>query len=322
MRKTEFFVALVVLQKLMSLRKLNKKYFLLAIFSLSSIGTSEAELRITPNASRTGKIAFTYIKKDKDSDLYLLDLSTQKLTALYTSKALDEYPVWSPDGKQIAFYSDISGDREIYVMNSDGSAVTQLTHSKGIDEDPDWSPDGKEIVFRSEREKGKSNLYLMKSDGSNVRQLTFDRFTYSVPRWSPDKRSLLYSSNEDRPGWDIMIYDFATKQKKQLTKGFKTFCHASWSNDGSRYALSHGSGNSIDIWTGKLGEEAKRTIAHDGRDYDVVWAENDTKLYFVSESSPGKEDYQLFEFDLKTKKETQLTTGDGAVRDPSWTSHR
>jgi Tol biopolymer transport system component len=47
----------------------------------------------------------------------------------------DDAPVWSPDGKRIAFSSDRYGDREIFVMDADGTNVVR-TNQKGSD--PDW----------------------------------------------------------------------------------------------------------------------------------------------------------------------------------------
>ena len=58
---------------------------------------------------------------------------------LTNNPAKDDNPVWSPDGKQIAFNSDRDGNQEIYVMNADGSNPTNLTKSRGYDYSPAWS---------------------------------------------------------------------------------------------------------------------------------------------------------------------------------------
>lgn len=96
--------------------------------------------------------------------------SRRKLTStLYLS---ERAPVWSPDGKQVAFCAVYDGQREIAVMNADGSSLTRLTNSPGADCNPTWSPDGKQILFSSNRNLF-DNLFVMDASGANPRQLTF-----------------------------------------------------------------------------------------------------------------------------------------------------
>ena len=49
-------------------------------------------------------------------------------------------PAWSPDGRQIAFYSERDGNWEIYLMNADGSGLTRLTDNPANDWFPSWAP--------------------------------------------------------------------------------------------------------------------------------------------------------------------------------------
>ena len=60
----------------------------------------------------------------------------------------DTYPVWSPDGEKIAFFSDrANGWREIFLMNPDGTDVTQITYHDMPHWNLAWSPDSKRITF-------------------------------------------------------------------------------------------------------------------------------------------------------------------------------
>lgn len=77
---------------------------------------------------------------------------------------------WSPDGTQIAFWSDRDGNREVYVMNADGSGEHNLTQSAGPDTLVDWTPDGSSILFVSERD-GSADLWLIDADGTDPRGL-------------------------------------------------------------------------------------------------------------------------------------------------------
>ncbi|MFL6466962.1 MAG: winged helix-turn-helix domain-containing protein [Pyrinomonadaceae bacterium] len=75
-------------------------------------------------------------------------------------RGYDIYPVFSPDGRRIAFVSKADGNFEIYLMNSDGSHLIRLTRDAADDSEPGWSPDGMKIVFSSTR-GGMSAIYQL-----------------------------------------------------------------------------------------------------------------------------------------------------------------
>jgi Tol biopolymer transport system component len=108
----------------------------------------------------------------------------------------DDDPVWSPDGKLIAFVSNRDGNDEIYVMNADGSNQRRLTDTPSSDSEPNWSPDGKYIAFDSNRD-GNTEIYVMNADGSNQRRLTNDTIDNFQPDWSPDGKNIAFVSNRD-----------------------------------------------------------------------------------------------------------------------------
>ena len=96
--------------------------------------------------------------------------------------AIDLGPDWSPDGKQIAFYSNRKENVDIYVMDADGANPIRLTNAAAKDRRPAWSPDGKQIAFTSLRD-GNAEIYVMNADGTNPTNLTQHREWDTNPSW-------------------------------------------------------------------------------------------------------------------------------------------
>jgi Tol biopolymer transport system component len=103
-------------------------------------------------------------------------------------------PAFSPDGRQIAFTSDLAdpgGNLDVYVMNRDGGDVRRLTANPAIDAEPDWSRDGASIAFQSDRD-GDMEIYLMRTDGTVIDQLTHNVVTDIQPDWAPDGTKIAF----------------------------------------------------------------------------------------------------------------------------------
>jgi Tol biopolymer transport system component len=77
-----------------------------------------------------------------DSEIFTMSKDGTGLTQLTFNIALDGMPVWSGNGKKIAFRSSRDNDDEIYTMNADGSAQTRCTTNSISDFSPAYSPDG------------------------------------------------------------------------------------------------------------------------------------------------------------------------------------
>jgi Tol biopolymer transport system component len=114
-----------------------------------------------------------------------------------------EYPTWSPEGKRIAFNSNMTGDHVMYIVDPDGSNLVDLS-AVGEGWQVDWSPDGSSIIFASGRDQttdGYDDIYVMRPDGSDIRRLT--NLKAYTPAWSPDGEHIVFSA----PGLYVMNPD-------------------------------------------------------------------------------------------------------------------
>jgi len=294
----------------------------LTLFSLAEPQEALADIRVNAPGELGGRIVFTRISPAGEKDLVTANLVTGSVEELFASKALDEYPSWSPDGKTVLFYSDVCGDREIFSIRSDGKKLKRLTKSPGVDEDPDWSPDGKKIVFKSARGSNvSSNIFVMQANGSRVRRLTNLRKDNGVPKWSPQGNEVIFASNKDWPGWDLVIHHMPSKANFPLTTGSKNYSRASWHPSGHSLVFSFGEGSDVGIYSVSKGSnDAEKITEGPGRHFDPVYSYDGEKLLFTKEVTPGKKDYQVFQKMGDPSKPQQITSGSSTVRNISWTS--
>lgn len=140
-------------------------------------------------------------------DLYTLPITGGTATALTADIAWNMQPVFSPDGKYIAFTSDRDGGDNIWIMEADGKnarAVTKETFR--LLNSPAWSPDGQFIVarkhFTASRSLGAGEVWQYHVSGGNGVMLTErpnDQKDLGEPAFSPDGR-FIYFSQDDTPG--------------------------------------------------------------------------------------------------------------------------
>lgn len=106
-----------------------------------------------------------------NSEIFLLDVEHGLKFNLTQHEGEDSRPVWSPDGRRIAFESWRDGTRAIYVMDGDGRNLRRLTaHTDASEYAPEWTPDGEAILFHYYK-RPDSAIFRVRPDGSDLQKI-------------------------------------------------------------------------------------------------------------------------------------------------------
>ena len=198
----------------------------------------------------------------KNCDIYLMNADGSHVKRLTFNEGANYYPVWSPDGRQIAFFGHHAGTpltgTDIFVIDAVGSNVKRVTNSGTWKNGPSWSPDGKRLAFSAypedqlgpKKHHGGFNyeIYVIDSDGSNLKRLTDNARGDYAPAWSPDGSKIAFLSERDGAGGVYLMDADGSNVKKLATtisnlsawSGMNVPFSVSfdWSPDGRKIAFS------------------------------------------------------------------------------------
>lgn len=231
-----------------------------------------------PAISPDGKtIAFGY-----KGDIYKVDAGGGVAIPLTLHGAHDMMPVWSRDGKQIAFSSDRHGNFDVFVMPSSGGEAIRLTYHSSGDFPYDFSPDGSEVLFGSARMQPApsirfysprlfQNLYTVKVNGGRAKLVS-----------AAGAENARFSSKGDA----VVFQD---------RKGYE-----------DPWRKHHTSSVTRDIWLHDLKAGTYRQLSgFKGEDREPVWSGDDRHLYYLSEKNGSQ---NLYKMPLLTREaEMQMT---------------
>lgn len=251
------------------------KFLHIGLLALAFYGTARAQspaplLLENPTVSRS-QIAFSHA-----GDIWIVPRTGGDARRLTSTPARDNFPIFSPDGSEIAFarYNPAAGPFgwDIFVTPTAGGEESRVTFHPDLDLPVNWTPDGKNILFLSFRQRTSllgGRLFTVPARGGFPTEVP-------VPRgWQGS-----FSPAGDRIAYTPLI---------------NTRDVYAWRN--------YRGGATSRIWLVRLSDAATEAIPHGNfNDVDPMWIGN--TIYFVSDRS-GTEN--LFSYDLATKVISQLT---------------
>lgn len=146
----------------------------------------------------------------------------------------------SPDGKTVAFVSDITGALELWTVAATGGWPHQLTNLNEQVSDIRWSPDSQWLVFASDYGGNeRRDLYRVPASGGAVEKLTATKLSESAPRISPDGQRIAFTADPDREFlFQLQVLDLETRQTIPLTQEPVNVLVPVWSLDGRTIAIT------------------------------------------------------------------------------------
>jgi len=213
---------------------------------------------------------------------------------------------WSPDGRSIAFISNMSGRNNLWLVSAEGGWPVQLTVSDQRQTAPAWSPDGKWIAYQSDYDGDEQwDIFLVSPKTGKVVNLTQTREIAELsPTWSPDGRYLAYEVKpKTSAAYEIDIYDTVLREVKHLTTGTpqdKSNVNPIWSKDGAYivYTQEQAKGTDSNIFVAAVatGKSTPLTL-HDGEQlYFANDISSDSKrILITSNASNGYENVGVLE---------------------------
>ena len=224
---------------------------------------------------------------------------------------------WSPDGKTIAFVSNLSGRNNLWLVPAEGGWPTQLTVSDQRQTSPTWSPDGKWIAYISDYDGDEQwDIFFVSPKTGQVLNITNTReISEESPTWSPDGRYLAYTVKPKTSSvYEIDVFDTLMRDTKHLTTDTpkdKMNVNPVWSKDGKWIAYTQyqakGTDSNIFIVEVSTGKHFPLTPHHlEEQLYTASdWSPDGKRLLITSNAGNGYDNVGLLE--LGTNKIDWLT---------------
>jgi len=254
------------------------------------------------------------VKRGNTYELQIADADGERSQYLLRSNEPIISPVWSPDGRRIAYVSFESRKPIVYVHHLSENKRQVVASFKGSNSAPAWSPDGKTIAVVLSVEGG-SQIYLINSDGSGPRRRISNSSSIDTePRYSTDGKWLYFTSDR---GGSPQIYRMAATGSEPQRVTFKGSYNVTPrpSPDGRVLAYVTRDACKFQVALLDLSNQQVQVITDSDRDESPSFAPNG-RMILLATVKGGRGVLSAVSSDGRIRQNLPYSGGD--VREPSW----
>jgi len=175
-----------------------------------------------------------------DRDIWVLDLSRGATTRLTTDRGTETQPVWSPDGRQIAYRADHDGGG-VFIRTADGASRPRRLTTPGdaVDIPYTFTADGRQVLFTRFRDYTDQDIMTVSIDGGEAQTVLADRHAEMRPALSPDGRWLLYQADQSGR-LEVYLRPFPAVGAGRWPVSVSGGTSATWRADGAELYFAEG----------------------------------------------------------------------------------
>jgi len=168
--------------------------------------------------SPDGNTLAVFAKRERGRSLLLIDVLTGRLNTVIDMFDVEQQgaPVFSPDGRSVAFYGWQGGQFDIFLLDLETRKISHVTDDDVFDGAPVFSPDGKSVVFVSTVSTGNKIFRVDLGNPGARYQITTGQSNENDPVFSPDGKRLYFTSDRSGPE-NIYSLELATGTLRQHT---------------------------------------------------------------------------------------------------------